>query len=130
MAITIDIESRKRARQPYNLDNLTYKYKTANGLFIFPSPSLWVLEKNLFYLLKNSVVKEFKKEWTMRPSYMSYDEYGTVALENILMYVNGVQCIENFDLDSVIVPTFQAIVNICKDKISQKLIENFEVVNW
>ena len=52
----------------------------------------------------------------MRPDYMSYDEYGTVALAHLLMYVNSVFCIEEFDLSTVILPSMESIIDICKDK--------------
>ena len=34
----------------------------------------------------------------MKPDYLSYDEYGTVQLAQLLMYVNGVSSLEDFDL--------------------------------
>jgi hypothetical protein len=128
--ITIDAESRKRKRQPYNLDNLTFTYKTESGIYIFPSPSLWVLEKNLFYLLKNSEVENFDQKYYMKPSYLSFDKYDTVSLASVLMYVNGIQCIEEFDMDTVIIPTLQSIVELCKDKINQTKVDNLEEIAW
>lgn len=130
MPETITKESRQKARLAINADNMADAYKTSNGYFIFPSPSLWTIEKNLFYLLKNSIEKNFEKKYTMRPSYLSFDEYGTTSLEYLLMYVNSIQCIEDFDLITVIIPTFQSIIDICRDKFSEKSISELTEVNW
>jgi len=130
MSETIDKESRQRSRLAINIDNMCEKYKTVTGLFTFSSPSLYTLEKNLFYLLKNSIEKQFEQKYYMKPSYLSYDEYGTVALDYILMYVNGILCIEEFNLNTIIIPTFQAIIDICVDKVPQKDIDDLTEVSW
>lgn len=128
--ITIDKESRQRKRLPIELDFMTQKFKTENGLFTFPSPSLWTIEKNLFYLLRNSKVVQFDKKYKMKPSYLSYDEYKTVVLGNLLMRVNSIQCIEDFDLDTVVIPTLQSIVNITRDKIPKENVDEMTSINW
>lgn len=130
MSIKIDQESRQRARLAIDINYMSERYKTSNGLFTFPSPNFWTIEKNLFYLLRNSVQKNFERQYVMKPSYLSFDEYNTIALSNLLMYVNRVQCIENFDLDVVIIPTFQSILDICKDKFPKTKVENLSEVNW
>lgn len=130
MSLKIDQESRQRSRLAIDINFMTERFKTSNGLFTFPSPSLWTIEKNLFYLLRNSVQKDFERRYVMKPSYLSFEEYNTVALANLLMYVNGVQCIEEFDLDTVIIPTFQSILNICKDRFPKTDVKNLSEVNW
>jgi len=130
MSITIDLESRQRALLAIDIDNMTERLKTENNLFTFPSPSLWTLEKNIFYLLKNSVSKDFDRKYFMKPSYLSFDEYNTVALADLLMYVNRVSCIEEFNLDTVIVPTFQSIITICLDKFPKQNVDNLTEVEW
>lgn len=130
MSITIDLESRQRRLLPIDIGYMGDTYKTTTEIFTFPSPSLWTIEKNLFYLLRNSVQKIFEQKYVMRPDYLSFDEYGTVALAQFLMYVNTVSCIENFDLDVVVVPTFQSIVDICRDKFPTKKSEDLTEVAW
>ncbi len=130
MSITIDLESRQRRLLPIDIGYMGETYKTITEIFTFPSPSLWTIEKNLFYLLRNSVQKIFEQKYVMRPDYLSFDEYGTVSLAQLLMYVNIVSCIENFDLDVVVVPTFQSIVDICRDKFSTKKSEDLTEVAW
>ena len=130
MSITIDTESRQRARLAIDSQYMGDTYKTSNGIFTFPSPSLWTIEKNLFFLLRNSVQKDFEQQYKMRPSYLSYDEYGTVALSNLLMYVNGVKCMEEFVLETVVIPTFQSILTICYDKYQKKNVSDMKEISW
>jgi hypothetical protein len=128
--ITIDQESKNRARLAIDLDNFADRYKTENGYFSFTSPSLSVIDKHLFYLLRNAKEINFEQKYKWRPDYLSYDQYGTVALKELLMYVNGVQCIEDFDLSTVVIPDFNAIVDICRDKYSKKDPNDLEQVDW
>ena len=128
--ITIDKESKMRSRISIDIDNFADRYKTFNNYFSFTSPNLSVIEKHLFYLLRNSKEILFDQKYKWRPDYLSYDEYGTVALKELLMYINGVQCIEEFDLSNVVIPDFSAIVNICRDKYSKKESDDLEEVDW
>lgn len=129
--ITIDQDAKIGSRQPYEVDNMGERYRTENGIYTFSSPSLDVLEKYLFYLLKNSRVDKFDQKYQYKPSYLSYDEYGVTNLEYVLMYVNGVYLPEEFDLSNVIIPTMDAIIYICKDKYSvEKDPTSFESINW
>jgi hypothetical protein len=116
--ITIDQESRQRVMSPLDLDNMTSRFQTASGLYIFSAPDLWTLEKNLFYLLSNSTLVQFNSKYMYRPDYMSYDEYGTTQLAQLLMYVNSCACIEDFSLVQIAIPTMSAIVEILSDKIT------------
>jgi len=127
---TIDNESKSRIRSPIDLDNMAKRYKTDNGLYTFTSPSLWTIDKHLFYLLRNSTQKDFESKYKYKPDYMSYDEYGTVVLEYLLMYINGVFSVEDFDLNTIIIPSFDAIVEICQDKFPKQDVDNLEVVSW
>lgn len=128
--ITIDQEARERVRHPLNLDNMADRYKTVSGHYTFTSPSLWVIEKHLFYLLKNSVQKDFDPKYKWRPDYLAYDEYGLVTFAPYLMFVNNVLCIEEFDLVTVIVPIRSAIVDVCRDKFSKKEVHEMIEVDW
>lgn len=130
MSETIDKESKQRKRLATNIDWMGDRYKTTSEIYTFPSPSLWTLEKNLYYLLKNSKQVEFDRKYVMRPDYLSFDEYNTVALADLLMYVNTVQNIEDFDLDTVIIPSFQAIIKICFDKFPEKDVSDLTEAEW
>jgi len=127
---TIDKESRQRVRLAIDIDNMADRFKTSNNIYTFPSPTLWAIEKNLFFLLRNSTKKKFERKYVMRPDYLSFDEYGTVALAQLLMYINNIYCIEDFDLDTIIIPSMQSIVDICRDKFPKKDIKDLTEVNW
>lgn len=130
MSITIDIESGRLSRQSVDIDNMRKRYKTSNEYFTFPSPSLDTINKNLFYLLRNSQEVEFNTKYTMKPEYLSFDEYGTTSLWQLLMYVNNVFCKEEFNLSTVVIPSFTSIVTITQDNYPKKNPSNLEGVEW
>ena len=126
----INDESKQRVRIPLDLDFFSPRFKTSNGLYTFTSPSLWTIEKNFYYLLKESTQKDFNQKYKYKPSYLSFDEYGTVVLEYVLMYVNNVFCTEDFDLNTVIIPSLDSIINICQDKYSKQDVGDLEEISW
>lgn len=130
MAELITTESRENIRLPIDLDHFALRYVTENDLYTFTSPSLWTLEKHLYYLLRNSEQKEFEPKYKMRPDYLSFDEYGTVVLAPVLMYVNGIFAIEYFDLSVVTIPTFQSITEILKDKFPVEPVTDLPTAHW
>lgn len=128
--LTIDSESRQRVNLPYDIDFVGDRYRTENGIFNFPAPSLWTIEKNLFYLLKNSTQVLLARQYYYRPDFLSYDTYNTVSLWYLLLYVNQVACIEDFTLDTVVIPTPEAVVDICQDKFPAKDRTDLQKVKW
>ena len=131
MPPTIDIEARQQRRSPFDISKMSDRFKTSNGLFSFDSPSLETIEKNLYFLLRQSTVKEFERKYRFRPDYLSYDEYGTPILDKLLMYVNNVQTVENFtDLQEVIIPSKGSIVEMLKDNFPEKDSEDLDEVDW
>jgi hypothetical protein len=130
MPITIDKESRQRANLAIDINFAGDRYKTENLLFTFPAPALETLDEYLYYLLANSTEKQFERQYAMRPDYLSFDEYGTVSLAQLLMYVNTVKSIEDFDLETVIIPSIAAITEMLKDKFPKRDIEDLTEVSW
>jgi hypothetical protein len=130
--ITLDVESRQAALSPIDLDMMTNQYITASGLYVLSSPDLWTIEKNLFYLLRNSTLVQFDQQYNMRPDFYSYDEYGTTQLAQLLMYINNISCTEDFNnLTQIVVPSMSAIVEILSDKIpTSKDVTTLPVVNY
>jgi len=132
MPFTIDTESNQNQALSLDLDYMSERYLTETGLFSFPSPSLWVLEQNLYFLLRNSTKKTFESKYEMRPDYLSYDEYGTVVLAPLLMYVNGIFTIEDFTMNEVVIPSFSYILEIVEDRFisKDKPESELEAVDW
>lgn len=130
MPITVDVESKQRERQSIDINFFGDRYKTNNEIFTFPSPVLETIEQHLFYLLKFSKEEKFDRKYIMRPDYLSFDKYGTVNLAHVLMYINGVRCIEEFKLENVIIPEFSAILEILKDKFPEQNPEDLLGVDW
>lgn len=128
--ILIDYETIENLQSPLDIERFTRRYKTGNDYFIFPSPSLEVIEKNLFFLLRNSVEKEFNAKYRFRPDYLSFDEYGTPILWQMLMYVNSIFSVEDFDLSRVLVPSFQSVTDILPNLIPEQEVDEVQEVNW
>lgn len=129
--ITITGEANAQLKSPLNLTRKSDKFRTTNGLIVFPSPSIDTIEKNIFYLLKNSVEKLFDKKYLMKPSYLSYDEYGTQYLGDMLMLVNNTYCLEDFDMSYVIIPKLSALIKINIDNYSSfDKYENLMEIDW
>ena len=103
----------------------------SNKLYTFTSPSLWTIEKNLFYLLKNSVEVDLETKYIRKPWLLAYDQYNIVTLEHLIMYVNGVFSSEDFNISTVVLPTMDSIVQICEDKFTRKdKVETLEKIEW
>jgi len=128
--ITIDLEAKRLAKIPLSVGRMGERYITSNGIYSFPSPSLETLEKNLFYLLRNSEEKLFQQKYKYRPSYLSNDEYGTIVLGYLLMYVNNVHCIEDFELNMVYIPSYRSIIEISMDIFEEKEESDLTSILW
>ncbi len=128
--ITIDEETKQRVLSSLNFDFMTDKYNAEISSYIVPSPEIATLENNYFYLLKYSEVKPFNKKYIMKPAYLSYDEYGTVMLSHLLMFINNIKSIEDFNLDKVIIPSFDSIVNICKNRFPDRDVNELLKIKW
>ncbi len=130
MPYTIDTESRQRERVAVDINFSGNRYKTENGLYTFPAPELAMIDKHLYFLLTHSTQKQFEQKYIMRPDYLSYDEYQTVSLAQMLMYINNVMSIEEFSMELVVVPTMSAVIDMLQDKFSQQSVEDLFEVNW
>jgi len=128
--ITIDHVASSRKKSSLNFDKMTDRYLATTEFIKVPSPDIWVLRKNFYFLLKHSVKKQFNKKYIMKPSYMSFDEYGTVILENVLMYMNNVLTVEDFNLDYVIVPNLEALIYISVDNYREKSTSEMPTIDW
>jgi alpha-L-fucosidase len=130
MAILIDNEAIRNLQSPLDIEKFGNRYKTETELFTFPNPNLETIDKNLFYLLKNSQELEFELKYKYRPDYMSYDYYGTTILWELLMYVNSVFSAEDFDLIKVVVPSLQSITDILQDTYRIPNPDELTAIEW
>lgn len=130
MAITIDEETKRQLRSPLDFEKFGQRFKTSNNYYSFPDPNLETIDKNLFYLLRNSQEVEFESKYKYRPDYLSYDYYGTTILWNLIMYVNGVFALEDFDLQTVVIPSLQAITFILQDSFAIPDVDDLESIEW
>ena len=130
MSQTIDRESHQRANLVIDINFSGDRYKTDNGFFTFPAPTLETIDHYLYFLLAHGKEKKFERQYVMRPDYLSYDEYGTVALAQLLMYINAVPSIEMFELETIVIPSMSAITEMLKDKFPKRPVADLEEVSW
>lgn len=128
--ILINDEATEYLQSPLDIERFTRRYKTDNNYFVFPSPSLEVIDRNLFFLLRNSVEKDFDAKYRFRPDYLSFDEYGTPLLWQMLLYVNSVFSIEDFDLTKVLIPSIHSVTEILPELIPEQEVSELQEVNW
>lgn len=128
--ITIDEEATQNSLSPFSISNMSEQYKTSNDVFTFPSPEVWTIEKNMYFLLRNSSQEKFDSKYKYRPDYLSHDKYGVKDLAFLLMFVNGISCIEDFNLDNVIIPDISSIIDICRDNFPKKTVEKMTAIDW
>ena len=130
MPNTIDKEAKRFASSPFSIEKMSPRYKTENNLFSFTSPSLDTVEEYIFFLLRNSTVKNMDSKYRWKPDYLSYDEYGTPILWQLLMYINQVFSVEDFNLKEVIIPSKAAIIEITQSNFAKKDVDKLPSINW
>ena len=131
MAILIDNETIQYLKSTIDWERFGDRFKTENGYFSFPAPSVETVDKNLFYLLRNSTEVAWETKYRYRPDYVSFDFYGTPQLANFLMYINGVRLLEDFkDLNTIVIPSFESIIVSLRDNFPTQDPNDLEEVAW
>ena len=126
----ISTEATQNLQSPLDIEKFGNRFKTENDYFTFPDPNLLTLDKNLYYLLRHSDEVKFETKYKYRPDYLSYDYYGTTILWEMLLYVNNVFSVEDFNLDTVIIPSLQAITYIIQDSFQIPDPQDLTSINW
>ena len=131
MSVLINNEATRQLQSPLDIENFGRRFKTENELYTFPDLNLETIDKNLFYLLRNSKEEEFELKYQYRPDYLSHDTYGLSILWQLLMYVNGVFSVEDFNLSKVILPSMDSIIFIFPDLFRMSYdSNNLETILW
>jgi len=130
-AITIDVEARTAIRQIVDSDRYKNIYKKLeNDITInFVSPIHQVYEDNRYYILKNSFIKPLDSKYYYRPDYLSYDEYDTTQLWELILFINGFSSIDSFRSEYIYLPTFGVITELAKFDKSQQDPIDVDVIN-
>lgn len=121
MSIKVETEATRNRLLSTDQDKFRKRYQEKSEGFsiTFASPYISVLEKYRFFLLKNSVKKVLESKYYYKPDYLSVKEYGTETLWYILLFINDIPCIEEFDKYEVYIPTFGALLELAKYDVSK-----------
>jgi len=130
MTVLIDQEARLKLKSPSDIERYGNRLKTNNGYFVFPDPNLETIDRNLYYLLRQSKEVLFDQKYKYRPDYLSFDEYGTTAFWEVLLYINRVPSIEDFNLSTVVIPSKESLIFIMRDLFPEKPVTEIQGVNW
>lgn len=102
-----------------DVDNYRDKYKTfeeeldGNKLNItFVSPKLEIYDKYRFYILQNCEKKKLELKHRYRPDYVSYEEYGTTNWWTLILYINDIPSIEEFNKEKILVPSIDCVTTL------------------
>ena len=126
----ISTEATQNLQSPLDIEKFGERFKTENDYFTFPDPNLLTLDKNLYYLLRHSEEVKFEGKYRYRPDYLSYDYYGTTILWEMLLYVNNVFSIEDFDLDTVVIPSLEAVTFVIQDSFQIPDPQDLDSIEW
>ncbi len=124
----IDDEAKILSKFSSDLDNFRRYYSmyedSEDKTYVrFIAPKIIAFENYRFLLLQNSVIKPLDPSKYYRPDYVSYDEYGTINLWALLLFINDIPTIEDFDVENILVPSKNIINYISKDILKKNLIE-------
>jgi len=121
--ITINEEALISSRLATDIDSFRRRYTmkeisdTEEILIQFVAPKIICLEDYRFFLLQNSRTEILQSKYYFRPDYLSYDEYDTTNLWNLLMFINDIPTLEEFNKENVLIPSRSSIMKIAKDVV-------------
>ena len=125
----IDDEAQTLSNLANDLDNFRTLYSTTETdsdetiLIQFVAPTIVSFEKYRFCLLQNSDLQPLLPGRYYRPDYVSYDNYGTPNLWTLLLFINNVSNIEDFNIPNILIPTKKIISSMSLDVLNSNLLK-------
>lgn len=95
------------------------------------APSITLFDKYRFYILQNCSREVMPLKYRYRPDYLSYDRYGTTNWWNLILYINDISSIEEFDIERVLVPNLTCIgrLNDISSDMRELSLINYDKLN-
>jgi len=124
----IDDEALTLSNLANDLDNFRTLYSTTETdsdetiLIQFVAPTIVAFEKYRFCLLQNSDLKPLDPGRYYRPDYVSYDNYGTPNLWALLLFINNISSLEDFNIANVLIPTKKIISSMALDVLNSNIL--------
>jgi hypothetical protein len=125
MYINDDVYKHSKSLKNSNLDLKYYRYTYKVDNIMFDSPHIYIFKDYYGYLRANSDYVDLDQKYYQKPDYLSYDIYETTKFWEMLLYINNCFCIEEFILDKVYIPKYDAVFEMLRSYIkdSDRLIE-------
>lgn len=127
----IDVEAKRMSSMSIDIDNFRTNYLETDSInninILYPGYELTTIEKHLYKLIYEGDKVSFDRKWNQRPDYASYDLYGVVNYWFIILFINNINCIEEFIYDNhkeLIIPSIRSLQELLRDKIPLNEIEN------
>ena len=77
------------------------------------------LELYRYMILASSETKLMKSKWKLRPDYISYEHYQTTSLDFLILFINNVFSIVDFDMEYVIIPSLNVVTELITINMSE-----------
>ena len=68
-----------------------------------------IIERFRFYFINNSKRIFLERKYHYRPDYLSYDTYDTVAFAPLLMYLNNIHSVTEFNPKYIYLPSAESV---------------------
>lgn len=95
------------------------------------APSITLFDKYRFYIFQNCSRERLELKYRYRPDYLSYDKYGTTNWWNLILYINDIATIEEFDIEDVLIPNLDCIgrLNDIASDMRELSLINYDILN-
>jgi len=95
------------------------------------APAITLFDKYRFYIFQNCSRERMELKYKYRPDYLSYDRYGTTNWWNLILYINDIPTIEEFDLEQVLIPNLDCIgkLNEISSDMRELSLINYDELN-
>jgi hypothetical protein len=112
--VSDDINKDSKSLKNSTLDVGYYRQIYKSGNIFFDSPHIYIFKDYYGFLRANSDYIELDQRYFQKPETLSMEIYETIKLWEMLLYVNNVFCIEDFTMDKIYLPKYDAVFEMMR----------------
>jgi hypothetical protein len=91
----------------------------------FVSPKFHIWEEYRFTLLKDAVRKPLESKDYYRPDYVAYNEYSNINFWALILFINDIPTIEDFNVESIIIPSYSCVRDVVQAVSDKQPVQEF-----